>query len=202
MFLFSVLLGNGMYSGNLQVLAQENQTGNLNEAEINADIEQENKCKKDTECENENELNNQLFITNITQTQLQPTGSQTTGSQTTLNVVKILTCFNGRIDESCPPDLGPDDFTITVTGNSPSPSVFPGSEEGTLVKLGPGEYNISESTVNGNTAQFSGDCIKSGDFSAEGNIAKGQSETCTIENTVDLCEFETTNNDNGVKKLC
>ncbi len=36
-----------------------------NEAEIKADIEQENKCKKDTECENENEVNNSLNITGL-----------------------------------------------------------------------------------------------------------------------------------------
>jgi len=64
LFLSSVLLGNGMYSG--QVFALENQTGTENEAEVEADIEQENKCKKDTECKNENELNNQLSITTTT----------------------------------------------------------------------------------------------------------------------------------------
>jgi len=52
------LLGNGIYSNSLSLFAQEN------EAEIEADIEQENKCKKDTECENENELNNKLNIVN------------------------------------------------------------------------------------------------------------------------------------------
>jgi len=57
-FLSSILLGSGMYSNQTSVFAQEN------EAEIEADIEQENKCKKDTECENENELNNSLNIVN------------------------------------------------------------------------------------------------------------------------------------------
>ena len=71
LFLSSVLLANGMYSNKIFAIDAQNennhdQNGNLNEAEINADIEQENKCKKDTECENENEINNQLSITNIT----------------------------------------------------------------------------------------------------------------------------------------
>ena len=71
LFLSSVLLANGMYSNKIFAIEAQNennhdQNGNLNEAEINADIEQENKCKKDTECENENEINNQLSITNIT----------------------------------------------------------------------------------------------------------------------------------------
>jgi len=43
-------------SMNMPIFAQEN------EAEIEADIEQENKCSKDTECENENEINNSLNI--------------------------------------------------------------------------------------------------------------------------------------------
>jgi hypothetical protein len=64
LFLSAILLGNGMYSNNISILAQEN------EAEVEADIEQENKCKKDTECENENEINNQLKI-NGTQPQQQ-----------------------------------------------------------------------------------------------------------------------------------
>jgi len=64
MFFSSILLGNGMYSNSVSVFAQEN------EAEIEADIEQENKCKKDTECENENEINNQLNL-NGTQPQQQ-----------------------------------------------------------------------------------------------------------------------------------
>jgi len=53
------LLGSGIYSNNVYVLAQQE-----NEAEVEADIEQENKCKKDSECENENELNNSLNIVN------------------------------------------------------------------------------------------------------------------------------------------
>ncbi len=64
MFLSSALLVSGTYISNqTSILAQEN------EAEIKADIEQENKCAKDTECENENKINNQLSITNTTQDQ-------------------------------------------------------------------------------------------------------------------------------------
>ncbi len=69
LFISSILLGNWMYSSQIFAIEAQNennhdQSGNLNEAEINADIEQENKCKKDTECENENEINNQLNILN------------------------------------------------------------------------------------------------------------------------------------------
>ena len=75
MFLGATLLASGMYSNKVFAFEENgnthDQNGNLNEAEINADIEQENKCKKDTECENENEINNLLNITTITQTQQQ-----------------------------------------------------------------------------------------------------------------------------------
>lgn len=72
-FISLILLGNGLYSSN-QIFAQQNQTEN--EAEVKADIEQENKCKKDTECENENKINNQLnIVNNVTQSQQQPESS-------------------------------------------------------------------------------------------------------------------------------
>lgn len=63
-------------SMNTSVYAQQNQTGTENEAEIKADIGQENKCKKDSECENENELNNSLNIVNQQQNNTQ-TGTVT-----------------------------------------------------------------------------------------------------------------------------
>ncbi len=183
LFLSSILLANGMYSNSVSVLAQQE-----NEAEVNADIkEQENKCKKDTECENENELNNQLSITNITQITTAESGP------TTLNVIKILHCFEGNTDTENQIEcktLGPDDFTITVTGNNPSPSQFPGSSQGTLVTLGAGEYNIDESVtlpINGPDleASASGDCqVNQQAKKIEGTIAEGETQTCIITNNV------------------
>ncbi len=67
LFLSSGLLGIELHTS-LQIFAQEN------EAEVKADIEQENKCLKDSECENENKIDNKLSITNNgTQSQQQPT---------------------------------------------------------------------------------------------------------------------------------
>lgn len=159
----------------------QDETGNLNEAEVNADIkEQENKCKKDTECENENEINNKLNIVS--------NGTQSQGQETTLNVIKNLTCTrSGQTEIPCPEGVGPEDFTITVEGNNPSPSQFPGSEQGTLVTLGAGGYSVSENRSGELeqyewSASFSGDCIQNDDFAADGTIAEGQSQTCTIAN--------------------
>ncbi|NOJ30004.1 MAG: hypothetical protein DA328_07540 [Nitrososphaeraceae archaeon] len=100
-----------------------------NEAEIEADIEQENKCKKDSDCDNENEINNQLIVTNLT------TAGQKQESST-LNVTKKVTCsISGVYSEFCE-NLGPEEVLITVTGNNPNPDEFPGSSDGTLVTLG------------------------------------------------------------------
>ncbi|HZD82021.1 MAG TPA: hypothetical protein VE076_04005, partial [Nitrososphaeraceae archaeon] len=38
----------------------------------------------------------------------------------------------------------PSDFTITVTGNDPSPNSFSGSSSGTSVTLRPGNYKVTE----------------------------------------------------------
>ncbi len=89
MFLAATLFACGMYSSN-QIFAQhENVNGTLNEAEINADIEQENKCAKDTECENENEINNSLNIVNITN------GTQTQQSE----IPTCEDCFTSILDQ-------------------------------------------------------------------------------------------------------
>jgi len=184
----ALIIGNynsAVQPGFITAFAQENQTGTENEAEVEADIEQENKCKKDTECENENELNNDLSILNITQT-----GAVESGP-TTLNVIKILQCEepeNPGIPVSCG-TRGPEDFTITVTGNNPSPSEFPGSEEGTLVTLGAGDYEVNESfQLNlGEDLEFtvSGDCaINEQEQEIQGTIEEGQSQTCTLSNTL------------------
>ncbi len=67
LFLSSILLGSGIYSSNNFAVFAEQE----NEAEVKADIkEQENKCAKETECENENKINNQLNL-NGTQPQQQ-----------------------------------------------------------------------------------------------------------------------------------
>ncbi len=185
--------------------AQENQTGNLNEAEVNADIEQENKCKKDTECENENELNNslkilnketgqtgngQLTVTKIVTCEFVITGGST---KTVFNEQPVLTniqyipvgdpCLNSEIAAQ----FEPQDFEFTVTGNNPNPSQFPGSDSGVFVTLGAGAYDVQETnnipsnigpyTINIETTE-SGDC--------SGTINAGDSKSCTFTNAVTL----------------
>ncbi len=196
---------NTVQSAFITTFAQENQTGTLNEAEVNADIEQENKCKKDTECENENELNNSLNILN----------EETEGGTGQLTVIKEVTCqvdpngngFTGTVLDdhaavtniqyvpmgiSCDSEvvssqIEPQDFEFTVTGNNPNPSQFAGSDSGVVVTLGTGAYDVQETdNVPPNIGPYpiNIETTESGDCS--GNIAPGDSKTCTFTNIVHI----------------
>jgi hypothetical protein len=75
------------------------------------------------------------------------------------------------------------DFTIHVSGNHLSTTKFPGSEAGTDVKVGAGNYMVTEdmpdglSIKNGDVnVHFSQDCL--------GNIQNNEDKTCTITNTI------------------
>ncbi len=105
----------------------------------------------------------------------------------TLTVVKQVTNDNGST-------AVPSDFTLHVTGNSPSPASFAGSA-GTAVTLGSGAYTVSEDAAPGYTATYSAECT--------GTIAPGESKTCTVTNDDDapttgtLTVVKQVTNDNG-----
>ena len=65
------------------------------------------------------------------------------------------------------------DFTMTVTGNNPSPASFPGDETGTSVALDAGAYSVSESGPPGYAANFDG---------CSGSIMLNQTIICTVTN--------------------
>jgi uncharacterized repeat protein (TIGR01451 family) len=67
------------------------------------------------------------------------------------------------------------DFTLTVTGSSPSPASFPGSEAGTTVTLQPGPYAVNEAAVSGYSTTKSAGCAGS-------LIHFGDTATCTVTN--------------------
>lgn len=69
----------------------------------------------------------------------------------------------------------PSDFTITVHGNSPSPSSFQGSSSGTAVKLQMGMYSVTEQGPSGYNSTRSGDC--------SGGMMSVETKTCKITNT-------------------
>ena len=91
-----------------------------------------------------------------------------------------------------------------MTGNNPVPSSFEGSNSGTIVTLGPGNYVVSE-TINetginllnilfspyvviGPQVSFGGDCTPTamGSFSATGTIRAEESNSCHILNHFDI----------------
>lgn len=159
---------------------------NDNKTKIKTDVkEQEDKCKKKAECKSTGTLNNELTITNITQVQTVPPA--------TLNVTNTLVCLHNGIGPQYCEGIGPENTQITVIGNHPNPSEFPGSSNGTLVTLEDGEYIISEIisippeipfgfSIG---ATFSGNCTSfNSGLEGKGTITIGESQKCNIENTI------------------
>ena len=89
------------------------------------------------------------------------------------------------------------DFTMNVTGTSPTPASFPGAESpGTSVTLGAGSYSVEESDSLGYTESKSADC--------SGELAFGDVKTCTITNDDQagtLIVKKLVINDNGGTKI-
>jgi YVTN family beta-propeller protein len=81
--------------------------------------------------------------------------------------------------------LQPSNFTFTFSTPA-NPSTFEGDDECTAVTVAPGQYEFSEARPAGTdfTTTISGDCSLSTRDSFIGNITAGQTETCTVTNTV------------------
>ena len=81
----------------------------------------------------------------------------------------------------------PSDFTLSVSGNNPLPSSFPGSAQGTFVRLDAWMYSVSErspSNPPGLTLQtsFSPGC--------NGEMGSGEAISCTIINQYTIFECD------------
>ena len=94
----------------------------------------------------------------------------------------------------------PSDFTVTVSGNNPSPKSFSGSSSGTPVTLDAGKYKVTASGPTGYTTTYSSGCSGT----ATGGLIK-----CTIINrfsapppgaTTFLSVITTVDNTNGGAK--
>jgi|GEM_PF-3077858 len=84
--------------------------------------------------------------------------------QAYITVVKVVTKDNGGTAD-------PDDFNLTLEGNSVS--------SGVAVPVNPGTYTAAETLLTGYSfTGFSGDCDSNGDTT----VALGQSKTCTLTN--------------------
>lgn len=77
----------------------------------------------------------------------------------------------------------PSDFRITVSSTGQSPRVIQGNASGTVLKLNPGNYSVTEAVTDNYTASFSSGC--------SGNIAAGQTKTCTVTNTFEPSDTPT-----------
>jgi len=112
-------------------------------------------------------------------------GGQPTPNTGKLIVTKVISDPLDRCGSAGTTGCSPSDFTITVTGNNPSPDTFKGSATGTTVTLGPGKYTVSEAP-NGNVGQtISGNCLPVSGTpvpTASGTIAAGETQTCTFTN--------------------
>lgn len=144
-------------------------------------------------------------------------GNQTISPE--LNVIKIVTCtyYTGGLQgppcEQLENRISEDQFRIQVTNDNPDPPSFDGSESGTVVTLGAGNYVVSETPdasvqidvsdleddfrdqsgvtyeITGPIPSFRGDCTSvNAGFEATGTIGAGESQTCEIENHFDIRE--------------
>ena len=67
---------------------------------------------------------------------------------------------------------GPGNFTVAVSGQSPNPSTFQGSIQGTLVTINPGAYSVTLTNPSAFTVNYSVGC--------DSTIAAGGTQTCVI----------------------
>ena len=91
------------------------------------------------------------------------------GSVTFLNVITKVDNTNGGAKK-------PSDFTLSVSGNSPSPKSFSGSSSGTSVTLNAGQYRVIQesSSTSDYTTSYSSGC--------SGTANGGTPIKCTISN--------------------
>jgi hypothetical protein len=90
------------------------------------------------------------------------------GSLTFLNVITEVDNANGGTKK-------PSDFTITVSGNNPSPKSFPGSSSGTFVTMRSGSYKVTEDNgIPGYSTSYSSGC--------SGDASGGVPIKCNISN--------------------
>jgi len=88
----------------------------------------------------------------------------------------LLTVYVQVLNQSGLASLTPGQFTVSVSGQSPSLTNFPGSQQGTQVTLNPGAFNVTIlNSIAGYVPSYSAGC--------NNTIAAGQSHTCVITMT-------------------
>ena len=147
-------------------------------------------------CINNNDFNVQTNLPDIEEESNLIVNKEVTCQRGDNSGASIFVCRDFNAGQLGQPQITPDDFTITVTGNNPTPSQFEGSSIPVIVNLGVGAYQVSEtadpsvSTTITNIEQtwgadisqsviFSGDCDA---MTGEGTIAEGELQICHIQN--------------------
>ena len=159
-------------------------------------------------CVNTNEDNNNVIANNTEEIPIPPPPEE----PGTLTVFKEVECEsnNGDPSDTAVCDFAeasanfpePSEYHITVTGNNPDPSDFPGSSAGTPVEIDVGDYTVTEELASTaaiqaelgatsviTTTTATGDCTPNfgpnqNFLSATGTMTSGGSEECTLINTV------------------
>jgi Prealbumin-like fold domain len=106
---------------------------------------------------------------------IKSTENKTASSSSNNQIHGTLIVTKDVINRSGGNNKNPSDFTITVHGNNPSPSSFPGSPSGTAVKLQMGMYSITETGPSGYNSTLTGDC--------SGGMMSVETKKCNITNT-------------------
>lgn len=100
--------------------------------------------------------------------------AQTTGTGLLNVYVQVTNPVGGLVT--------PGSFTVTVSGQNPSPVTFPGSQSGTLVSLNPGSYSVGiTSGPAGYTASYSSGCNNS--------LIASQTHTCVVTMSTSQVSF-------------
>lgn len=102
-----------------------------------------------------------------------PNGGSATCTITNDDIAPQLTVIKHVINDNGGQAVA-GDFTINVTGTNVSNASFPGDENGTVITLDAGAYNVDETQVAGYAKTLSTDCL--------GTIAIGETKTCTVTN--------------------
>jgi hypothetical protein len=108
------------------------------------------------------------------------TSSQPAERTVTLNVIKHM--YDSQI-AGVKDIISASDFIMHINGNNPSPFDFPGSESGTSISIGSGQYAVTETKATTNSplqfsATFSQDC--------NGIINDRETKTCIVTNKAHL----------------
>jgi len=94
----------------------------------------------------------------------------------------------------------PSDFTITVSGNNPSPATFPGSSSGVSVRLNSGTYEVTQNSMPDYSTSYSSGCSGTANGVPISCIVTSQYQPTPLPVANLLVTKNVISNDRGTKK--